>query len=152
MAKTYQEAYPETIALFEKAILNANLTQINIHICVDNSLKEIHKVSKLNDYSKHLTNYDVTVFLNEDVFEQLTEEQQELAIDDALAPIGYDMERGKMVISKPDVSTFSGILAKHGFDAYDVLRETIKSIYQKKKEDEDAEKATTEKAKKSRAY
>ena len=152
MAKTYEEPFPDTKELFDAAILNGGLTNVNIHVCVDNSLKEIYKVTNVNDYNKHLSGYDVTIFLNESVFDQLTEEQRKLQVDDSLASISYDMDKGKMVINKPDVKTFSGILSKYSFTEYDKLRETIKSIYDNKKQEEDEIKATAEKAKKTKQY
>jgi len=52
-----------------------------------------------------------------------------------------------IVISKPDVVTFSGVLSKHTFATWNVLRESIKTLYQAEKQAEDERKAATEKAK-----
>jgi hypothetical protein len=58
------------------------------------------------------------------------------------------MENDKLVISKPDVVTFSGVLAKHTFDKWEALRESIKTLYAAEKQVEDEAANVTSKGKK----
>jgi hypothetical protein len=46
----------------------------------------------------------------------------------------------------------TGILRKHTFGVIDVVRESIKTLYQAEKQAEEESKATTEKAKKQKTY
>ena len=41
----------------------------------------------------------------------------------------------KVIITKGDVVTYSGLLRKYGYDKYEVLRESIKTLYNAEKEE-----------------
>ena len=58
-----------------------------------------------------------------------------------MASIHFNTEKDKIEISKPDVVTFSGILAKHTFEKWNVLRESITTLYNAEKQEEDEAKA-----------
>jgi hypothetical protein len=86
--------------------------------------------------------------LNEKIFEQLTPEQRRIVVEESLAGIHYDTENDKLVITKADVVTFSGILSKYSFDVWNVLQESVKTLYNAEKQAEDeAASATSKKAK-----
>lgn len=148
MAK-FEEPFEDTQDLYNQAIDAAGLANyVNITILTCNTAKEIFKVNKASDLLKHRTGDDVIIVINEAVLEKLTPEQQLIVVEESLAAISYDTENDKLVISKPDVSTFSGVLSKHTFATWNTLRESIKSVYDAAKAEEDARKAATEKAKK----
>ena len=150
MAK-FEEPFEDTQNLLTAIATNAGLTQsVNIKLLTNNRLKEIFKVVKANDLLQHMTKEDVVVLLNEKIFEQLTAEQKTMVIDEALASISYDQDNEKVVISKPDIITHSGVLRKYTYATYAILKESIKTLYQVEKDEEDAAKATTEKAKKKK--
>lgn len=44
-----------------------------------------------------------------------------------------------MLIAKPDVETFSSLLRKVGFENYERMKLSIKSLYDKKQNDENLE-------------
>jgi hypothetical protein len=67
--------------------------------------------------------------LNEKIFEQLTDSQKHIVVEDSLASIHFDTEKDKLVITKPDVIAYSGILSKFTFDTWNVVRESIKTLY-----------------------
>lgn len=148
MAK-YEEPFEDTQDLYNQAIEAAGLTDtVNIKILASNKAKEIFKVAKASDLLNYRTGDDVTIFLNEKVFEQLTAEQQLIVVEESLSAISYDSEKDVVVISKPDVQTFSGVLAKHTFETWNILRESIKSVYDAEKQAEDEAKNATSKGKK----
>ena len=149
MAK-FEEPFEETQELFNRAIDNVNLANyVNITVLSNNRAKEIFKVVKANDLLKHRTGDDIIIVINEKILDQLTPEQRVIVVEEALASIRYDNENDVIVISKPDVVTFSGILSKHTFATWNVLRESIKTLYDAEKQAEDEAKAAkTPKAKK----
>ena len=148
MAK-FEEPFEDTQDLFNEVIKTAGLDQyVNITILANNKAKEIFKINKANDLLKHRTGDDIIIVLNEKIFEGLTDEQRRIVIEESLASIHYDMENDKLLISKPDVVTFSGVLSKHTFEKWDALRESIKTLYAAEKQAEDeAANATSKKAK-----
>ena len=148
MAK-FEEPFEDTQDLFNEVIKTAGLDQyVNITILANNKAKEIFKINKANDLLKHRTGDDIIIVLNEKIFEGLTDEQRRIVIEESLASIHYDMENDKLVISKPDVVTFSGVLSKHTFDKWEALRESIKTLYAAEKQVEDEAANATSKGKK----
>lgn len=145
----FEEPFEDTVEMYNQAITSAGLTNhVNITVLTNNKAKEIFKVNKASDLLKHRTGDDVIIVINEAVLEKLTPEQQLIVVEESLAAISYDSEKDAIVIGKPDVSTFSGVLAKHTFITWNTLRESIKSVYDAAKQEEDERKAATEKAKK----
>jgi len=147
MAK-YEETFEETKTLFNQLILNSGLSNnVNITILTNNKAKDIFKVNKANELLKYRTGDDIIIVLNEKIFDQLTPTQRTIVAEESLASIGYDLENDKISISKPDVVTFSGLLNKHSFDVWNVLRESIKSLYAKEQQTDD-ELSSSSKSKK----
>jgi hypothetical protein len=143
MAK-YTEVFEETQDLYNQLIERAGLSNyVNITILANDKAKDIFKVNKANELLKYRTGDDIIIILNEKIFDQLTPEQREIVAEESLASIHFNTEKDKIEISKPDVVTFSGILAKHGFDNWNVLRESIKSLYNVEKQVEDESEAIT---------
>ncbi len=148
MAK-YEEVYEDTKGLFDTIAANADLTRfVNIKLLAHNKSKDIFKVVKANDLVRHMTNEDIIILLNEKIFEKLTAEQKTMVAEEALATLFYDSEADKLVISKPDVTTFSGLLRKYTYARYEILKESIKTLYKAEADAEADSKAVTEKAKK----
>lgn len=152
MAK-YEEPFEETQDLYNQVITRAGLSNlINVTILANNTAKELFKVNKANDLLKFRTGDDVIIVLNEKIFDKLTPEQRVIVVEESLSSLSYDTEADKLIITKPDVVTFSGVLAKHTFATWDVLRESIKTLYAAEKQAEDEAKAATAKPKKQGAY
>jgi hypothetical protein len=138
MAK-FEEPFEDTKELFNSLITLADLNQsINIEVLVNNRQKEIYKLFKTNDLTRYKTNVDVFLVINEMVFDQLSDEQKVIVADESLAGIHYDSEKEKLTLTKPDVSTYSGLLKKYGEKQYLELNELIKLIYSQERNTEEA--------------
>lgn len=147
MAK-YEEPFEDTQDLYNEVIRAAGLDQyINITILVNNKAKDLFKPVKANDLLKHRTGDDVIIVLNEKIFEQLEPEQRRIAAEESLAGLHYDTENDKLVITKADVVTFSGVLEKYSFDVWNRLQQSVKTLYHAEKQAEDETEAVTKKAK-----
>jgi hypothetical protein len=152
MAK-YEEPFEDTQSLFNEVIDAAGLSQfVNITVLTNNKAKEIFKINKANELLKYRTGDDVIIVLNEKIFEQLPADQKRIVVEEAVAYISFDSENDKLVITTPDFMAHTGILRKHTFGVIDVVRESIKTLYQAEKQAEEESKATTEKAKKQKTY
>lgn len=129
MAK-FEAPFEDVEQLFNEKIQTRNLDQfINIAIVVNNKAKEIFKVVKANDLFKHRTGDDVIIILNQNIFDKLEDLHKHIVVEDALACIHYDTEKDKLIMTKPDVIAYSGVLSKFTFDTWNVVRESIKSLY-----------------------
>ena len=135
MAK-YEEPFDDTQEIFDGVIANAELDRyVNIKLLSDNKSKTITKVVKANPLLKFETKNDLYIFVNEQIFEQLEDWQKVIVAEEALAGVYFDTEKDKLEINKGDVETFSGLLSKYGYDRYEVVRESIKTLYQVEKEE-----------------
>jgi hypothetical protein len=136
MAK-FEEVFEDTQKMFTDFI-NAidNLREVNIKILAQNRLKEIGKVVKANDLVRHMTNEDIIILLNEQIFEKLDDEQKLMIVEELIARVYFDAEKGKILIVNPDVNTFSLLLRKYGYDKYETLHESIKALFAEEAETE----------------
>jgi TRAP-type mannitol/chloroaromatic compound transport system substrate-binding protein len=149
MAK-YEEPFEDTHRLFDEAITQTGIKDyLNIAVLTNNQSKELFKVSKASGLLRYRTGDDVYIILNEKIFEQLTEEQKRIAVEEAVAYIGYDFEKETLVITQPDFLAHSGILRKHNYPVIEVLRETIRSLYEKERQEEEEAKNKTKAKKKN---
>ena len=157
MAKTAErkskfiDPYDDTLALFTEGLRNIGLVNsVNLLLLVDNKSKKIFKVKKADDVLRHRTNDDVIIFLNENVFERLPSDIKALVVIEALAYISCDLDSGKVEITKPDFEAHSGVLNQHTYPRINVARESIKSVYDVIKQEEEERKAQEAEKKKSK--
>ena len=92
-----------------------------------------------------MTDYDVVIQINEPIFDQLEELQKTYIVKDLLARRVYDMEKDKLVVNQPDVSTFSGVLRQYDIDTYLGIKESIVTLLEQKKIEEDLAKQNNKK-------
>lgn len=157
MAKTAErkskfiDPYDDTLALFTEGLRNIGLVNsVNLLLLVDNKSKKIFKVKKADDVLRHRTNDDVIIFLNENVFERLPGDIKALVVIEALAYISCDLDSGKVEITKPDFEAHTGVLNQHTYPRINVARESIKSVYDVIKQEEDERKAQEAEKKKAK--
>ena len=131
----YEKISDETQALFNKTISNSTLpTFVKIKILDNSKIKDNGKVTKANEIIKFLNDFDVIVQVNEVIFSQLEEDQQQIIADELVAQIYFDQEKDLIKILKPDIHTFSGIIMKHGIEKYMAVKESISTLFDMEKE------------------
>ncbi len=143
--RKYDAPHTDTLDAFNAEIVSLGLDQVlSISLIIDDKLKpEIYKVAKCSPSEKYKTGDDVNIYLNEEIFDQLPDNLQKLAIVEALAGISYDYDKETAVLSKPDFFAYSGVINKYSYEEVVVLKESIRTLYQAGKEQEDATKAIT---------
>jgi len=160
MAKTaekkskFVDPYDDTLALFTEGLRNAGLVNdVNLLLLVDNKLKnngKPFKVTKAGDVLKHRTGDDVIIFLNENVFEKLPDDIKALVVVEALAYVSFNSETSTVEITKPDFEAHSGVLNQHTYPRINVVRESIKTVYDVIKQEEEERKAQEAEKKKAK--
>jgi hypothetical protein len=138
----FEEVFEDTLELFQKHINESSIPKfIKIKILSNNKIKkDFGLVNKSQDIVKYMTDYDIIIQVNEPIFDQLEDTQEEYVVNDLLAKIVYDMDKDKITIINPDVSTFSGVLRKYGIDTYQSIKESISVLLEQKQIEEDAVK------------
>lgn len=156
----FNQASDYTVALFENALGQTSLDRvISIAVLSSNKVKLnpsglCGKVYRTNDVIKQAIQSkfsgvpDFVIVVNEDIFDVLDESQQRIVVDKLLAQLGFDFEKGNSTLISPDIQEFSGILKKYNFNDLEALKLYVESLYQKRDEDEAAEKSTKRKRKK----
>ena len=141
MAK-FEEVYEDTLRLFNTHIGGSSIPSfLRIKILSNEGLKDTPgKVSKAQDIVKFMTNYDIIIQINEPIFDDLNDNQKDYIVKDLLAQIHYDLEKDKLNILKPDVTTFSGVLRQYDIDTYLGIKDTITSLMEERKIQEDLAK------------
>jgi hypothetical protein len=130
------------LKLFNNHIANSTIPGfLKFKILSNEGLKETPgKVSKAQDIVKFMTNYDIIIQINEPIFDDLNDNQKDYIVKDLLAQIHYDLEKDKLNILKPDVTTFSGVLRQYDIDTYLGIKDTITSLMEERKIQEDLAK------------
>lgn len=145
MAK-FEEVYEETLDIFKKYVNQSGIpTFVNIKILSNSNIKDFGAVTKSQDIIKFMTDYDVIIQINEPIFDKLEEEQKTYVVKDLLARIVYDSDKDKVCVNQPDVSTFSGVLRQYDIDTYLGIKESIVTLLEQKKIDEDLAKQNSKK-------
>jgi hypothetical protein len=141
MAKI-EKASEDVVSLFDGVREKTSIPQwIQFEVLCNNKQKELYKIVKTNDIVEILTDgVNFAVVFNEEVLEQLPVELQEMAIVECLAGVSVS-ESDAVSLVKPDFNTYTGVLQKYGDNSVIVLHESIKSLFDARKQKEDEEKA-----------
>jgi hypothetical protein len=136
MAKI-EEASKEVINLFDEVRNNTTIPLwIEFGVLNCKKLKQLYKIVKISDVVEPLTDgIDFAIVFNEEILEQLTKEQQKMAIDECLAGISVS-ETDVVSFKKCDFNTYRGVLEKYNHTPIIVLHESIKSLFDVKKQKE----------------
>lgn len=142
MAK-FVNADEEVMKIFEEVLGKTSIPQwVEIKVLENDKAREISKIQKLNDLVETLTDgLMVAIVINSKAFEQLPDDMKSVVFDEALAGVEVNMESGKVTLKSPDFCTHSGLLTKYGDSFMIKFKESVKSIFEKIKEEEDAAKA-----------
>jgi hypothetical protein len=141
MAKI-EKASDDVKLLFEEVREETTIPQwVEFEVLSSNKQKDLYKIVKLNDIVETITEgLNFAVVFNEEILDQLPENMKKMAIAECLAGVCVD-ENDKVSLEKPNFSTYRGILEKYGHDPIIVLHESIKSLYDKRKQEADEAKA-----------
>jgi hypothetical protein len=133
--KKFEEIMGHNEDMFTEKIRLYNLAQkIDVKILDDKKQKVLYKLVKPNDLYRQITNCDIFVIINEEVFDELDDTDKEIIIDEILACIEYNDEKDSIKIRKYDFSSFSGLLTKYGFESIKRLNDLCDNIISQKNE------------------
>jgi len=143
MAKI-EKASEDVVNLFDGIRNKTSIPEwLQFEVLCNNKQKELYKIVKTNDIVEILTDgVNFAVVFNEEILEQLPIELQEMAISECLAGVSVS-EHDAVSLEKPNFNTHRGVLQKYGHEPIITLHESVKSLFDAKKQREDEEKAMT---------
>jgi hypothetical protein len=143
MAK-FEKATEEVIELFDNIVKKTTIPNwLQFEVLCNNKQKELYKIVKMNDLVETITDgLNFAVVFNEEILDLMPDDQKEMAIIECLAGVSVN-ENDTVSLEKPNFSTYRGVLEKYGHDPIIILHESIKSLFDAKKQKEDEIKATT---------
>lgn len=119
----------DTEDLFKKVLDQTSIPKsINFELIASNNMKDVGKVVKANEILKYMTEVDIIILLNENIFDRLEEDQKTMILEELLAQVYWDADSGKIKLIKPDVNTFSLLIKRYGIDFYLAVKESVVSI------------------------
>ena len=145
MAKKFEEASEDVVKLFDEVRDKTTIPQwVEFKVlCNNKQKKEPLKLVRSNELVEKLSEgINFAVVINEDIFNEMPTDMQELAVERCLAGVSVS-DTDALSKAPEDVKEHSGVLKKYGFDKVNVLNESIKTLYVKKKQEEDEAKALT---------
>ncbi len=143
MAKI-EKASEDVVNLFSEISDKTSIPHwIQFEVLCNNTQKELYKITKANDVLEILAGgVNFVVVFNEEILDELPADLQEMAIIEAVAGVSVS-DSDTVSLEKPDFNTHTGVLQKYGDQSVIQLHESIKSLFDAKKQREDEEKAAT---------
>lgn len=132
----------ETHDIIMEVLVGADLENyIDTKIIVNDDQSQLFQVKKETAANVYAYGYHLKIIVNESIFENLPKAFQVLAAQEALAGTWWDSENDKLYVNTPD-KVYKSFIEKHGWDVYERLTESVKSLYDEKKNKANVEPET----------
>ena len=104
----------------------------------DDKQKTLIKIIKVPDRYSILLKGELLISFNEDYFDAFDDESKNILIDQELALLQFDLEKGQLKIGKPDFITSSGIVNRYGVEAVGRANQ-VRDLYNQQQDDKEKE-------------
>lgn len=78
--------------------------------------KNLIKISKVPDQFAFVLQKDLLVTINEDLMMKFDEDSIDILLEQEINKISINIDSGKIKLVKPDLTTFSSLISKHGIE------------------------------------
>jgi len=138
MAK-YFDLSEDLEAYFTRAFSTAGLERVvNLRVIGCENQKTVYTPpKKVTGVYNFLTKEDVVITVNEQIFEMLEEQHRVIIAEEAIAHVGYDFEKDKLLIAKPDFYAFSGQITKYTYNVVKRCKDVLNALYSQKEDSEE---------------
>lgn len=138
----YRKVSEELEQIFSDVLAETSIPQwVEFQILANDKQKELIKVSKVSDWVEFLNNLNILITVNEEIFDQLTEEFKKISISECLAGIVVN-ENDIVSVEKPNFTTYTGVLTKFGDEKIIRFKESVISLFDDKKKRDDDKKVS----------
>ena len=138
MAKYNGVNEDDEIQIIFDSVLNATSIPkwVTFRVLTNEKSKQLIEAKKMSDLMITLSDVNIAIVINPNVFDQLEDEYKKLVIEECLTGVSVDMENDKINIEKPDFTTYSSFLNVYGNEKIIRIKEVTKSIFEKIEEEE----------------
>jgi hypothetical protein len=112
----FYEVSEDTVNVFSEIVRKKVLNDVAFQFIGNDSQKMVVKISKLSDQYEYLLNKHILVSINEVLMSQFDDESISILFEQEIDKIHFDVEKGKIKLVKPDISTFSSLIKKWGIE------------------------------------
>lgn len=118
----FEEISEETQEFFDKVVTKMNMPySLKYSLVSANKQKQLVKMNKLNEMLTFITGVNAVLSFNEILFDRIDNDViKEILIIQEMDKLSVDVESGRIRTVRPDMTTFSGIIKKYGWE--DVAR------------------------------
>jgi hypothetical protein len=133
--------------LFDEVLSNTSIPQwVEFKVLANNSQKDIYVVKKLSELYEYIADgTQIVILINEEIFEQLEYNQKKILIEEMLTGVNVNPDNDKISLDSFDFTTYSGMLNKYGTEDMIRLKESLRSLFDQKKQKEDELKESKKK-------
>jgi hypothetical protein len=78
--------------------------------------KNLIKISKVPDQFAFVLQKDLLIMINEDLINKFDDDSIEILMEQEINKISINIDSGKIKLVKPDLTTFSSLISKHGIE------------------------------------
>ena len=143
MGKYSKDLDSSLVDLVEQEVAKTNLQQIGVRvepIKLNKSNGSVGEILKGNELVKLFINGDdlVAIALYEDAFFMVDEETRRIWVESLVSQISYDIDKDKLVITKPELMVPLGMYRKYGskvVDKMEIALMTVTDLEEKRKEE-----------------
>lgn len=128
-----QDTIDDFIRVYQKKTFGIEL---NFQFVGSRSQKTLIKLSKLSDQYSFLLGKNILVSINEELMDVIDEESINILFEQEIDKVNINLESGKIKMIKPDLTTFSALINKHGIDKIFKANQTEELISDQKNDSE----------------
>ena len=113
----YYEISDDTIEKFN-SIFNKKSFPISVKFQYlgNEKQKNLIKISKVPDQFSFVLGKELLVSINEDLMNKFDEDSINILMEQEINKISINIDSGKIKLIKPDLTTFSSLISKHGIE------------------------------------
>ena len=134
MSKFYNLS-EETIEIFNSVFEKKTFPfDIKFQFVGSESQKNLIKISKIPDQFAFALERELLVSMNENLVSVFDDESINILIEQEIDKISINMDTGKIKMVKPDLTTFSGLVNKYGYEKI-ARANKVEELYAEQKQD-----------------
>jgi hypothetical protein len=113
----YYEISDDTIEKFNSIFSKKSFpVSVKFQYLGNEKQKNLIKISKVPDQFSFVLGKELLVSINEDLMNKFDEDSINILMEQEINKISINIDSGKIKLIKPDLTTFSSLISKHGIE------------------------------------